>query len=132
MPRKELIGPKKRGQGHVVPFGYKVAEYDRQVLLPIESELKALKKAFKYYRSGRVTQQECTDWLVKVTGRRISKSGLFGVIYKSRKDSPLASRRRHLFSHKAPQTEVPQEPHGEREISRDNGEIPGGIENSGG
>jgi hypothetical protein len=57
-----------------IPFGYKIAEDNKYLLLPIEDELVALEKAKKYLR--QYSYREVAQWLTEVTGRYISHMGL--------------------------------------------------------
>ena len=57
-----------------VPFGYKVNEYDKELLDPIPYELEALELARKYIKQYSLRQ--VANWLTTKTGRQISHIGL--------------------------------------------------------
>ena len=60
--------------GRVIPFGYKQDENDRDILLPIPTELELLEKAKKYLK--QYSYREVSNWLTTNTGRVISHVGL--------------------------------------------------------
>lgn len=62
------------GNIRTVPFGYKVAEDDEEMLEPIPLELEALEKAKLYLR--QYSSRQVANWLTKTTGREISHAGL--------------------------------------------------------
>ena len=62
------------GNIRTVPFGYKVAEDDEEMLEPIPFELEALEKAKLYLR--QYSSRQVANWLTKTTGRYISHAGL--------------------------------------------------------
>ncbi len=70
-----------------IPFGYKVDPEDPDMLLPIDSELRALEKAKKYLE--QYSYREVAAWLSRHTGRVITFSGL-----KKRIDSEQSNKRR--------------------------------------
>jgi len=70
-----------------IPFGYKEDPNDKDILLPIPEELKALEKAKQHLR--QYSYREVAIWLTKQTGRSISHVGL-----KKRVDSEQRHKRR--------------------------------------
>lgn len=65
--------------GSKVPFGYERDFENVGWYKPVELEIKALTKAFEYFKKG--TQlSACARWLTQVTGRKISIQG-FKICY---------------------------------------------------
>lgn len=62
-----------------VPFGYKLAIGMTGWWEPIPLELVALQRAKDYVKKG-YKYEEVTDWLVRATGRKISKNGFYKTI----------------------------------------------------
>ena len=60
--------------GRTIPFGYKQDEEDRDLLLPIPSELELLEKAKKFIK--QYSYRQVADWLTTQSGRKISHVGL--------------------------------------------------------
>ena len=65
--------PKHPGARYV-PFGYKENEEDPDWLDPIPFELEALEKAKQYLK--QYSYEKVANWLVKTTGREITRDGL--------------------------------------------------------
>ena len=80
--------------GRVVPFGYKQDENDRDILLPIPTELELLEKAKKYIR--QYSYRQVANWLSKESGRYISHVGLKKRIQVERKRKKAATIKRKL------------------------------------
>ena len=70
-----------------IPFGYEEDPDDRDMLLPVPRELRALEKAKEYLK--QYSYREVANWLTKQTGRSISHMGL-----KKRIDSEQSHKRR--------------------------------------
>ena len=70
-----------------IPFGYKEDPEDRDMLLPIPRELRAIEKAKEYLK--QYSYREVSNWLTKQTGRDISHMGL-----KKRIESEQSHKRR--------------------------------------
>ena len=70
-----------------VPFGYTEDLDDKDMLLPVPRELRALEKAKEYLK--QYSYREVANWLTKQTGRSISHMGL-----KKRIDSEQSHKRR--------------------------------------
>ena len=60
--------------GRTIPFGYKQDEEDKDILLPISTELELLEKAKKFIK--QYSYRQVADWLTTQTGRYISHVGL--------------------------------------------------------
>jgi len=60
----------------VVPFGYKLDEEDKGMLLPVEKELAALETILPMINSRSLSLREGALWLSHKTGRSISHEGL--------------------------------------------------------
>lgn len=58
----------------VIPFGYKISEEDPDILLPIVEELEALELAKQHVK--QYSYRRVAEWLLSVTGRKISHVGL--------------------------------------------------------
>lgn len=70
-----------------IPFGYQEDPDDKDMLLPVPRELRALEKAKEYLK--QYSYREVANWLTKQTGRSISHMGL-----KKRIDSEQSHKRR--------------------------------------
>jgi hypothetical protein len=70
-----------------VPFGYVEDPEDKDMLLPVPRELRALEKAKEYLK--QYSYREVANWLTKQTGRDISHMGL-----KKRVESEQSHKRR--------------------------------------
>ena len=80
--------------GRVIPFGYKQDENDRDILLPIPTELELLEKAKKFIK--QYSYRQVADWLTTQTGRKISHVGLIKRIKIEQKRKSEASTQRYL------------------------------------
>ena len=80
--------------GRVIPFGYKQDENDRDILLPIPTELELLEKAIKYIR--QYSYRQVANWLSKESGREISHVGLMKRIRIEQKRKSNASAQSYL------------------------------------
>ena len=80
--------------GRVIPFGYKQDENDRDILLPIPTELELLEKAKKYIR--QYSYRQVANWLSKESGREISHVGLMKRIKIEQKRKSNASAQSYL------------------------------------
>ena len=80
--------------GRVVPFGYKQSEEDRDILLPISTELELLEKAKKYIR--QYSYRQVANWLSKESDREISHVGLMKRIKIEQKRKSNASAQSYL------------------------------------
>jgi hypothetical protein len=70
-----------------IPFGYIEDPEDKDMLLPVPRELRALEKAKEHLQ--QYSYREVANWLVKQTGRDISHAGL-----KKRVESEQSNKRR--------------------------------------
>jgi hypothetical protein len=70
-----------------IPFGYTEDPEDKEMLLPVPRELRALEKAKDHLK--QYSYREVANWLAKQTGRSISHMGL-----KKRIDSEQSHKRR--------------------------------------
>lgn len=70
-----------------IPFGYVEDPEDKDMLLPVPRELRALEKAKEHLQ--QYSYREVANWLVKQTGRDISHAGL-----KKRIESEQSNKRR--------------------------------------
>ena len=70
-----------------IPFGYIEDPEDKDMLLPVPRELRALEKAKEHLQ--QYSYREVANWLVKQTGRDISHAGL-----KKRIESEQSNKRR--------------------------------------
>lgn len=70
-----------------IPFGYMEDPEDKDMLLPVPRELRALEKAKEHLQ--QYSYREVANWLVKQTGRDISHAGL-----KKRIESEQSNKRR--------------------------------------
>ena len=80
--------------GRVVPFGYKQDENDRDILLPIPTELELLEKAKKYIR--QYSYRQVANWLSNESGRYISHMGLNKRVKFEQKRKSNASTQSYL------------------------------------
>ena len=80
--------------GRVIPFGYKQDENDRDILLPIPTELELLEKAKKYIR--QYSYRQVANWLSKESDREISHVGLMKRIKIEQKRKSNASPQSYL------------------------------------
>jgi len=80
--------------GRVIPFGYQQDENDRDILLPIPTELELLEKAKKYIR--QYSYRQVANWLSKESGREISHVGLMKRIKIEQKRKSNASAQSYL------------------------------------
>jgi len=71
----------------VIPFGYVEDPEDKDMLLPVPRELRAMEKAKDYLK--QYSYREVANWLSKQTGRYISHMGL-----KKRVESEQSNKRR--------------------------------------
>lgn len=76
--------------GRHIPFGYEQCPEDKQLLLPIPSELELLDQAKEYLKEYSL--RVVADWLSKKSGRYISHVGL-------KKRVSIEERRRYQASH---------------------------------
>ena len=60
--------------GRTIPFGYKQDENDKDLLLPIPTELELLEKAKKFIK--QYSYRDVSNWLSNESGRYISHVGL--------------------------------------------------------
>lgn len=79
-----------------VPFGYKVAEDNERLLLPIPEELEALELAKKHLK--QYSYRAVAAWLTTQTGRSISHMGLKKRIEIERRRKKAATIKRKLAS----------------------------------
>ena len=77
-----------------IPFGYKQDENDKDLLLPIPTELELLEKAKKFIK--QYSYRQVADWLTTQTGRKISHVGLIKRIKIEQKRKSEASTQRYL------------------------------------
>lgn len=75
--------PTKVRKSKVVPWGYKVSSYDKQLLEPIEEQLDALEEAKGHLKT--CSYEQVAKWLSVKTGRSISRVGLFLKLKDERK-----------------------------------------------
>ena len=80
--------------GRTIPFGYKQDEEDKDLLLPIPTELELLEKAKKFIK--QYSYRQVADWLTTQTGRKISHVGLIKRIKIEQKRKSEASTQRYL------------------------------------
>ena len=80
--------------GRTIPFGYKQDENDKDLLLPIPTELELLEKAKKFIK--QYSYRQVADWLTTQTGRKISHVGLIKRIKIEQKRKSEASTQRYL------------------------------------
>lgn len=58
-----------------IPFGYKIAENNPNVLEPVLFELEALEQGKRHVKNG-YSYRNVANWLSEITGRDISHAGL--------------------------------------------------------
>ena len=80
--------------GRTIPFGYKQDENDKDLLLPIPTELELLEKAKKFIK--QYSYRQVADWLTTQSGRKISHVGLIKRIKIEQKRKSQASTQRYL------------------------------------
>ena len=69
-------------RGRIIPFGYKVNQYDPKLLDPIEKELELLEQALLFMRTCSL--REVHRWLKHKSGRNISVMGLWSIHKKTK------------------------------------------------
>ena len=75
--------PTRRKLSRIVPYGYKISDYDPKLLIPIENEMDALQKAKQYLKT--CSYAEVARWISAKTGRYISEIGFMKLIKRERK-----------------------------------------------
>lgn len=68
-------------KGRVIPFGYKVSNEDKKVLLPEPKEQEAVRRILEYHKQG-YTYRSILEWVYRATGRKLSLHGLEHIIKK--------------------------------------------------
>jgi hypothetical protein len=71
---------RRKRRARVIPFGYKVDENDPEYLVPVESELEALKEAEKYLNN--CSYKEVAEWLMRKTDRKVTGMGLRKILMR--------------------------------------------------
>ena len=66
----------ERRVNSIVPFGYKLDEEDKGLLIPVEKELAALETILPMINARSLSLREGALWLSHKTGRSISHEGL--------------------------------------------------------
>jgi len=80
--------------GKIVPFGYKEDPTDRDILLPVVTELELLEQAKKHLK--RYSYRAVAAWLSEQSGRVISHVGLFKRVRLEHKRKTEAANQRYL------------------------------------
>jgi len=80
--------------GKQVPFGYKEDPDDRDILLPVTTELELLEQAKKHLK--RYSYRAVAAWLSEQSGRMISHVGLFKRVKLEQKRKSEAANQRYL------------------------------------
>ena len=65
-----------RRSSSTIPFGYKLSEFDNQMLEPVQEELQMLDKILPMVKDKTMSLREGSMWLTHETGRSISHMGL--------------------------------------------------------
>lgn len=80
--------------GKQIPFGYKEDPADRDILLPVTTELELLEQAKKHLK--RYSYRAVAAWLSEQSGRMISHVGLFKRVKLEQKRKSEAANQRYL------------------------------------
>ena len=75
-----------------IPFGWAKLPENPNYLVPVPKELKAIEMAVAYRDTGEYSWMELSNWIHKVTGRKLSPMG-FKDIYRRAKEKENGSTR---------------------------------------